>query len=57
MTPKVTKAEMEEFTNKVTKALRRAAKTARKTAIAFGTPIYISRAGKVVAINPKKKSC
>ena len=33
----------------VGRALRRAAKTARKTARAYGTPIYIWRDGKVVA--------
>ncbi|MCX6841825.1 MAG: hypothetical protein NTX53_06055 [candidate division WOR-3 bacterium] len=36
----------------VGRALRRAAKTARKTARAYGTPIYIWRDGKVVAEKP-----
>lgn len=54
MSQKLTPAEMEKFTGGVTKALRRAAKTARKTAIDAGTPIYVYRAGKVVAIKPKK---
>jgi hypothetical protein len=36
----------------VGRALRRAAKTARKTARMYGTPIYIWRDGKVVALKP-----
>jgi hypothetical protein len=36
----------------VGRALRRAAKAARKTARAYGTPIYIWRDGKVVAEKP-----
>jgi hypothetical protein len=34
------------------RALRRAAKVARKTARMYGTPIYVSRNGKVVALKP-----
>ena len=34
------------------RALRRAAKVARKTARMYGTPIYIWRDGKVVAEKP-----
>lgn len=44
----------DQFTAAITRALRRAAKTARKTAIFHGTPIYVCRAGKIVAIKPKK---
>jgi hypothetical protein len=54
MTQKQTTPKQSEFTDGITKALRRAAKTARKTANAFGTPIYVARDGKVVAIKPKK---
>lgn len=54
MSQKLTKAEMEEFTRATTRALRRAAKTARKTASFYGTPIYVCRDGKVIAIKPKK---
>lgn len=54
MSQKVTKIELDKFTGTVTKALRRAARTARKTASNFGTPIYVCRSGKVVAMNPKK---
>jgi hypothetical protein len=36
----------------VGRALRRAAKTARKTARAYGTPIYVWKDGKVVAEKP-----
>lgn len=55
MNPKVTKAELDEFTAGVTKALRRAAKTARKTASQTGTSVYVCRAGKIVAIKPERK--
>ncbi len=34
------------------KALRRAAKTARKIARMYGTPIYVWQNGKVVALKP-----
>ncbi len=34
------------------KALRRAARAARKIARMYGTPIYICRDGKVVALKP-----
>jgi hypothetical protein len=54
MSRKVTNHELAEFTGAVTRALRRAAKTARKTASVFGTPIYVCRDGKVVAIKQKK---
>jgi hypothetical protein len=36
----------------VGRALRRAARSARKTARMYGTPIYIWRDGKVVALKP-----
>ena len=54
MPPKVAKTEMDEFTGAITRALRRAARAARKTASNSGTPIYVCREGKVVAIKPKK---
>ncbi len=34
------------------RALRRAAKVARKTARVHGTPIYILKNGKIVAVKP-----
>jgi hypothetical protein len=40
------------FAMAVGRALRRAAKAARKTTRAHGTPIYIWRDGKVVAQKP-----
>ena len=40
------------FAISVGRALRRASKSARKTARAHGTPIYIWRDGKVVAQKP-----
>jgi hypothetical protein len=41
-----------EFSDAVGRALRRAAKVARKTARMHGTPIYIWKNGKVVAEKP-----
>lgn len=35
------------------RALRRAARTARKTARAHGTPIYVLKNGRIVALKPK----
>jgi hypothetical protein len=40
------------FANAVGKALRQAAKNARKTARQHGTPFYVWRDGKVVAEKP-----
>ena len=40
------------FSTLVGRALRRAARTARKTARAHGTPIYLWRDGKIVAEKP-----
>jgi hypothetical protein len=45
-----TKAE--DFSKSVGKALRRAAKRARETARAHGTPVYVWKDGKVVAEKP-----
>ena len=42
----------DDFARAVGRALRRAAKVARKTARMHGTPIYIWRDGKVVAEKP-----
>ena len=41
-----------DFIEGVERALRRAAKAARKTARAHGTPIYVWENGKVVAKKP-----
>jgi len=46
------KTETREFSAAVGRALRRAAKVARKTARMHGTPIYIWEKGKVVAEKP-----
>lgn len=46
--------DLNEFTGAITRALRRAAKTARKTARLSGTPLYVSRNGKIVAIKVRK---
>jgi hypothetical protein len=42
----------ESFSETVGRALRRAAKAARKTAKMYGTPIYVWENGKVVAKKP-----
>jgi hypothetical protein len=41
-----------EFSDAVGRALRRAARAARKTARMHGTPVYIWKDGKVVAEKP-----
>jgi hypothetical protein len=41
-----------DFGTLVGRALRRSARVARKTARMYGTPIYIWRDGKVVAVKP-----
>lgn len=46
------KTNGKEFTLQVGRALRRAAKAARKTARMYGTPIYVLRDGKIVAEKP-----
>jgi hypothetical protein len=46
------KQEPSEFVKAVGRGLRRAARIARKTAKMHGTPIYISKNGKVVAVQP-----
>lgn len=46
------KKEVDEFAKTVGRALRRAAKEARKTARMYGTPIYVWENGKVVAKKP-----
>jgi hypothetical protein len=50
-TPK-TKPKPSEFALAVGRALRRSARVARKTARMYGTPIYVMRGGKVVAVKP-----
>ena len=46
------KKDSKSFAMAVGRALRRAAKAARKTARMHGTPIYIWKNGKVVAEKP-----
>ena len=41
-----------ELSKAVARSLRRAAKQARKTAKMHGTPIYVMKDGKVVALKP-----
>jgi hypothetical protein len=46
------KNKPQDFAAAVGRALRRAARVARKTARAYGTPIYVWQNGKVVALKP-----
>lgn len=48
----LTKKSKKPFAQAVGAALRRAAKTVRKTARAYGTPVYFIRDGKIVAEKP-----
>ena len=45
-------ARPKDFATGVGRALRRAAKDARKTARMYGTPVYVWKNGKVVAEKP-----
>lgn len=46
------KKPTKDFATTVGRALRRAGQAARRTARAYGTPVYIWRDGKVVAEKP-----
>ena len=52
MKPEKATKETQALSRRVGRALRRAAKVARKTARMHNTPIYIWKDGKVVAIKP-----
>ena len=52
MKRRVISRQAKEFTDRVGRALRRAARDARKTARIFGTPVYVCKDGKVVAEKP-----
>ena len=52
MTKKIRKRRPETFVAGVARGLRLALKSARKTALAHGTPLYFSKNGKVVAKKP-----
>ena len=52
MKSKKEKSSSNDFAAAVGSALRRAAKSARKTAKMHGTPFYVWRDGKVVAEKP-----
>ena len=52
MKKKAKRPKHDDFSRAVGRSLRRAAKEARRIARIHGTPIYISRNGKVVAIKP-----
>lgn len=47
-----TTRDLKEFVASVGRALRRSAKAARKVARMHGTPIYLGKDGKVVAVKP-----
>ena len=50
-TPKP-KPSTTDFATAAGRALRRAGRTARKTARMHGTPVYVSKGGKIVAEKP-----
>ena len=52
MKAKTGKRDSKDFATIVGHALRRAGQAARKTARLHGTPVYVWRAGKVVAEKP-----
>ncbi len=52
MNPTERKKKMRAFAAGVGRALKMSALEARKVARMHGTPIYISRGGKIVAIKP-----
>ncbi len=52
MKPVKTQKETQALSRNVGRALRRAAKAARKTARMYNTPIYIWKDGKVIAQKP-----
>jgi hypothetical protein len=52
MTTRNQNQRADDFAAAVGRALRRAGRTARKTARAHGTPIYLWRKGRVVAEKP-----
>lgn len=46
------KKEGDLFIEGIERALRRAGEAARKTARFYGTPIYIEKNGKIIALKP-----
>lgn len=47
-----TKAKPSKFAAMVGRALKRSARVARQTARIHGTPVYVSKGGKIVAEKP-----
>jgi hypothetical protein len=45
--------DSKELARKAGNALRRAAKQAHRIAAAYGTPVYIEKNGKIIALKPK----
>jgi len=45
--------DSKELARKAGKALRRAAKQAHRIAAAYGTPIFVEKNGKIIALKPK----
>jgi len=45
--------ENKELAKRATRAMRRAAKQAHRIAAAYGTPVYIEKNGKIIALKPK----
>lgn len=53
MKQKITKPELDDHTAAIERSLIRAGQEARRVAIFYGTPIFIWRDGRVVALDPK----
>jgi hypothetical protein len=45
--------ESKELARQAGNALRRAARQAHRIAAAYGTPIYVEKNGKIIALKPK----
>lgn len=45
--------DSKELARKAGNALRRAARNAHRIAAAYGTPVYIEKNGKIIALKPK----
>jgi hypothetical protein len=52
MKKNITAQSSKAFADQVGKALKRSANNARKLARQYGTPVYIWRDGKVIALKP-----
>ena len=45
----------EELARKAMRAMRRAARQAHRIAAAYGTPVWVEKNGKIIALKPKAR--